>query len=264
MPKTIFALIIGLTMFLTENLNAQDLILDDEPQNAPLPIQIVDFPTAATLSRGTFTVELDAFGNGGIISYIDIGLHDRFMLGISYGGEGILGHEDADWYERPNYLVKLRILDEKLRFPSIAVGFHSQGTGPYDEDLERFRFKAPGFFVVFSKGYRALNWLAGVHGGVHYNPLEDDIDKDDDVSFYGGFDIVLNNSVSMVTEYQVALNDDRSGNPYGRGRGYLNAGLIWKFSERLELGAIFKDLLNNSRATESITRELRITYSESF
>jgi len=251
-------------MLFAHELNAQDLVMEDAAEEAPTPIRIVDFPTAGTLTRGTFTVQLDAFGNGGIINYINIGLHNRFMLGISYGGEGILGHEETDWFERPNYLIKLRILDERLRFPSIAVGFESQGNGPYDEDLERFRFKAPGFYVVVSKAYRALNWLAGVHGGVYYNPLEDDIDRDDDISFFGGFDIVLNNSVSLVTEYQAALNDDRSGNPYGRGRGYLNAGIIWKFSEELELGAVFKDLLNNSRSTESITRELRITYTESF
>lgn len=232
--------------------------------NYGVPFKLVDFPTAATLPRASFNVEIEAFSGGGMLGMINIGLHNRFTLGISYGGMAVLGDEKAVWYDRPEFLVKMLIIDENLSFPAIAIGFESQGTGFYDKDLDRYRFKAPGFYLVASKGYRTYNWESGLHAGMNINTLEDDHDKDDDISFFAGFDITFNNSVSLTGEYQAALNDNKSSSAYGRGRGYLNLGFHWNFFDRLSLGAVFKDLLNNTRGTNSFTRELRIIYSENF
>jgi hypothetical protein len=63
-------------------------------------------------------------------------------------------------------------------------------------------------------------------------------------------------------EYDMALNDDKSSQLYGKGRGYLNMGLKWFFSENLEIEAIFKNLLNNRRGVNSFGRGLRLTYVE--
>ncbi len=263
MPKRLTTFLIGLFMFFAGESFAQDADLSPLP-DVPSPNKLVDFPTAGTLPRASFNVELDAFSGGGILSFINIGLHDRFTLGISYGGVGILGDDEPDWHKRPEYKVKLRLIDENVSFPGIAVGFESQGTGLYDDDLDRYQFKAPGFYLVVSKGYRAYNWVSGIHAGINMNPIEDDVDDDDDPSFFGGFDVTFNNNLSLVGEYQAALNDNSDDSEYAKGRGYLNMGFLWTFSDRLQLGAIFKDLLNNSRVTNSIIRELRITYTERF
>ncbi len=263
MPKRRVTFLIGLFMFIASNIIAQDADLNPLPDVAT-PDKLVDFPTAGTLPRASFNVELDAFSRGGILSFINIGLHERFTLGISYGGTGILGDQDPDWNKRPEYKVKLRLIDESYAFPAIAIGFESQGTGFYDDDLDRYQFKAPGFYLVASKGYRAYNWVSGIHAGAHINTLEDNGDGDDDPSFFVGFDITFNNNLSIVGEYQAAFNDNSDSSPYGTGRGYLNMGVLWTFSDQLQLGAIFKDILDNSGVTESITRELRITYMERF
>jgi hypothetical protein len=263
MPKKLGLLTLGILMFFAVNSFSQNVDLEPSA-NVAVPFKLVDFPTAGTLPRASFDVEIDAYSGGGILSYINIGLHDRFMLGISYGGEGILGDGDVEWNERPDYLVKLRLVDENIAFPAIAVGFESQGTGIYNDSLERYQFKAPGFYMVVSKGYRTLSWVSGVHAGVNLNTIEDSKDGDNDISFFAGFDITFNRNLSLVGEYQAALNDDGGDSPYGRGRGYLNFGVTWTFSDRLQLGAIFKDLLINTRVAESITRELRITYTERF
>jgi hypothetical protein len=267
MPKQLIIFLIGLIMIFTSNSFSQDFADMTPLPKVPLPNRMVDFPTAGTLPRASFDVRIDAFSEGGILGSIDIGLHNRFMIGISYGGEGVLGESNVNWNERPEYLVKLMLIDENVGFPAIAVGFESQGTGFYDVDFNRYRFKAPGFYAVLSKGYRTYNWVSGLHLGVNVNPLEDDKDKDDDISFFGGFDITFNNNLTFVGEYQTAFNDNIKGlEDYnnGRGNGYLNFGIKWTFSEKLELSAIFKDLLNNIRGTNSITRELRITYLEKF
>jgi hypothetical protein len=264
MPKKFLIILIGFTMLFASNSLSHAQNLGGDFPRVPLPSKLVDFPTAATLPRASFNVELDAFSNGGLLSMISIGLHKRFMIGISYGGEGVLGNEKADWFERPEYMVKLMLIDENLGFPAVALGFESQGHGFYDDVLNRYRFKAPGFYLAVSKGYQTFNWVSGIHAGINMNPIEDDGDGDDDFSFYGGFDITFNNNLTILGEYQGALNDDKSGSGYGRGRGYLNAGFKWTFSNKLELAAILKDLLNNTRGISSITRELRITYMERF
>lgn len=263
MPRKLVLLTLGIVMFFSANSFGQDIDLEPVP-NVAVPIKLVDFPTAATLPRASFDVELDAYSAGGILSYINIGLHNKFMIGISYGGERILGDRKPEWHDRPDYLVKVRLIDESLTFPAIAVGFESQGTGIYNDSLERYQFKAPGFYVVVSKGYRTYNWVSGLHAGINLNTIEDNKDNDDDLSFFGGFDITFNNNLSLVGEYQAALNDDGDSSPYGRGRGYLNMGVMWTFSDQMQLGAILKDLLNNTRVSRSITRELRIVYTERF
>jgi hypothetical protein len=263
MPKKLVLFTLGMIMFFAANSLSQNADLEPAA-NFAVPFKLVDFPTAGTLPRASFDVELDAYSEGGILGYINIGLHNRFMLGISYGGERILGDGNVEWHERPDYLVKVRLVDESITFPAIAVGFESQGTGIYNDSLERYQFKAPGFYLVLSKGYRTLSWVSGVHAGINLNTIENSKDNDDDISFYAGFDITFNRNLSLVGEYQAALNDDGGNSLYGRGRGYLNMGAIWTFSDRMQLGAIFKDLLDNSRASESITRELRIIYTERF
>lgn len=264
MPKKLLFIIIGFTMLFASNSLSQTSNSGLGYPRIPLPSKLVDFPTAATLPRASFNMELDAFSNGGLLSLINIGLHKRFMIGISYGGEGVLGSGKTDWHKRPEYMVKLMLIDENLGFPAVALGFDSQGHGFYDDELDRYRFKATGFYIAVSKGYQTFSWVSGIHAGINMNPIEDDVDRDDDFSFYGGFDITFNNNLTILGEYQGALNDDISGGSYGRGRGYLNAGFKWTFSDRLELAAIFKDLLNNTRSVSSITRELRITYMERF
>ncbi len=52
---------------------------------------------------------------------------------------------------------------------------------------------------------------------------------------------------------QQVANDDKGGNGFGRGRGYLNMSVKWLYSENLELEAVFKNLLNNREETNSFT-----------
>ncbi len=94
--------------------------------------------------------------------------------------------------------------------------------------------------------------------------LEDDVDKDDDVSIYLGTDLQLQNDLLLVAEYDLALSDNRDTERSGKGWGYLNVGIRWIFSERLEIGFDMENLIGNRNDTTNPTRGLRITYLEFF
>lgn len=227
------------------------------------PRELIDCPTAATLPRASFDFRLRTSSDGALIAQTHIGLHRRFTLGISYGGERVLGEGTADWYDDVAFIVKYQILRETIFSPAIALGFDGQGSGRYFSDLKRFMYKSKGFYVVASKGYQTYQWASGLHVGLNYS-LESDGDKDDDVNFYLGADLSLQNDVLLVAEYDLGLNDNKEEDYSGKGWGYFNVGLRWIFSERLELGLDFQNLFNNRRDTNSFTRSLRITYMEFF
>ncbi|HIG51191.1 MAG TPA: hypothetical protein EYQ17_02845 [Candidatus Marinimicrobia bacterium] len=71
-------------------------------------------------------------------------------------------------------------------------------------------------------------------------------------------------------EYDAALNDNLGGGDYalnditfGKGKGYLNAGIRWAMSPNLMLEINFNDINQNTNS-EYTNREIKVMYSESF
>ena len=226
------------------------------------PRELIDCPTASSLPRASFDFRLRTTSNGALISQTHIGLHRRFSLGLSYGGERILGEGTANWYDEVAFMVKYQLLRETYVSPAIALGYDGQGYGRWFAELDRFMYKSKGLYLVVSKGYQTYQWASGLHFGVNWS-LEDG-DGDDDVNFFLGADLSLQNDVMLVAEYDLALNDNREEEHSGRGWGYLNVGLRWISSERLELGIDLQNLFDNRLDTNSFTRGIRITYLEFF
>lgn len=234
------------------------------------PRWLVDMPTAGTLPRASFDVAIRLYPNGGALGMIDIGLSNRLQLGISYGGEGVISNRSADWNPDINFNIKMRLVDEMEYFPAITGGFCSQGFGAWSDSLNRYTYKSRGFFAVASRSFYFYNWTAGWHFGVNYS-LEGDIDEDNSINAFGGFDATFQYNLAFVIEYDGGLNDNKStlpgGGPNdfgGKGRGYLNTSLRWLFTDNLELELMLKDLLTNRRESSTFTREIRITYIENF
>lgn len=225
------------------------------------PRRMIDAPTAGTLRKGSFDTELRAFPNGGMLGILQIGLTDRWQIGISYGGSEVISSNDPSWNPRMQFLTKLQIISESISFPGVAVGFEDQGFGLWVDSLNRYQIKSKGFFVVGSKGYRGTSFTSSIHGGLSYSREDDD---DDDISFFFGADMVFDNNVGFVSEFDMALNDDRTPRSLGKGRGYLNAGVRWMLLDRIFVEGVLKDLLQNRRDTDTFGRELRLLYFESF
>lgn len=227
------------------------------------PRNLIDAPTAWTLPRGCFDVVLRVYPEGGILGATSIGLSDHFMIGVSYGAEGIIAEKEPNWNPRIEFSVKLKLIDEAYYLPAFAIGYISQGYGSYSDSDERYAYKSKGFYGVLTRSLYLYDWSVGGHAGVNFT-MEDKGDDDNDPTLFFGIDTQFSNDVAMLAEYDLALNDDSSDLGYGRGRGYLNVSIKWLYSENLELEAIFKNLLNNRRGVNSFSRGLRFTYVEYF
>jgi hypothetical protein len=234
---------------------SQDTATEYESQD------LIDQPTAGMLERGQYGFSVRFYPYGGALGSIRAGLFNRFMIGVSYGGRNIIGRGEPDMNELPGVLIKYRLFEE-TDLPALAIGFDSQGYGLWLDPKNRYEIKAKGLFAVASKNF-GLGWLGtlGLHGGLNYNAFE----GDDDANMTGffGFDKSINEEISVVGEYDLAL-DDNSPQAIGKNRGYLNAGLKWTFARQLGLEFNFKDILENQKDINSISRELRITYAETF
>lgn len=222
---------------------------------------LIDQPTAGSLEKGEYGFDLRFYPDGGELACMKVGLFDRFMLGVSYGGRNLIGRGEVEWNELPGVLIKYRLFEETV-LPALALGFDSQGYGTWSDSLDRYEIKAKGLFAVLSKNFSVAGLgTLGLHAGVNYNTFEDEDDRS--LNGFTGFDKSLNDQIAVLAEYDLAL-DDNNRSALGRERGYLNAGLRWVFARQLGIEFSFKDILENRRDVSSISRELRITYVETF
>lgn len=233
-----------------------------EEQMLAAPEHLIDNPTAGTLKKGYFDVTLRVFGNGGVLTGTDIGLSNRFQVGINYGAESLLGENDPIWNPRIGFQVKLQLMQERWSMPAIALGFIDQGYGAYIDDYDRYTIKSKGFYGVISKNFYTLNVATGFHGGINRS-LEDN-DGGDSPDLFFGWDFHYNQDVSILLEYTAALNDRKADSPVGKGRGYLNLGVRWEFVRQLVMEVDLTDLLGNKKGTDQFGREIRIVYVEAF
>ena len=225
------------------------------------PSRLIDCPTAGVVPRGSFDTAAFMFHGGGLICKFDIGLITNFSLGVSYGAMNVIGNGEVDWNKRAGVTLKLRIINESMAWPALVVGFDSQGYGAYHRSLDRFGIKSKGLYVVVSKSIGILSGF-GVHGGA--NRSFEGSDDDEDISFFTGFDFALTDQLALLGEYDLGLNDNRENDSFGRGEGYLNAGIRLALSEQFFVEFDMKDLLENREDPERLNREIRIVYREYF
>ena len=258
--------ILAAGLLLSAGSRAQEDLIDNGHTLYDIPPRtLVDMPTAGTLPRGTFNIGLRLYAQGGALGYTDIGLSNRLMLGISYGGTKIVSNDNPDWNPRIAFNLKFRVVDEMEVFPAITVGFSDQGHGPFISEWDRFLFKSRGFYAVTSRSFYFYKWTSSWHFGVNYS-REYKEDDDKDVNIFAGFDATFNYNLALLLEYDAAFNDDAGDIPEisGKGRGYLNLSVKWLFAANLEMEVFAKDLLINRREANSFSRGLRIIYIDSF
>ena len=236
-------------------------------QSYPPPSSLITLPTAGTLQRGSFALEMRIQKFGGLTSSISVGLTDRFQLGISYGSANLIGDDSLIWYPKPETNLKYLLIDESETSPGISLGIDTQGLGKFNpgDSLMRYDTKALGLFAVASKNWVTPLGNLGWHFGSNYNFVETN-DNDKDVNFFMGFDIEFNPELSIMLEYNAALNENNMTSKniaISRG-GYLNAGVRWTFVERLHIEMDFNNLMFDKKKVDYFNREIKITYIEYF
>lgn len=229
----------------------------------PQPTDLITIPTAGVVPRGAYLADVRFFDEGGILAGISVGISSRFMFGVSYGGNQIIGDQKVLLNKQPGVEVKYRIVNEDAKIPAVMVGFNSQGYGSYIDSLKRYETKGKGFYLVASKNYNFLGNL-GIHAGINYNPLETE-DGDKDPSFFIGLDKDINPEITILCEYDAALNDNETNEiSLGKGKGYLNAGVRWQLVQHFHIEIDFNNILLNRKNIDYLNRELKITFVEFF
>jgi hypothetical protein len=231
----------------------------------PPPTNLVTIPTAGTLVRGSFSLDMRVQKDGGFSTGLKVGITDRFQFGMSFGASNLIGDDSLKWYPHPEVNIKYRLIDETKSMPGIAIGLNSQGYGAYNEILERYEVKAYGLYAAASKNWATPLGNMGIHVGVNQNFLEI-LDQDEDQSLFMGIDLEFNPELSLLVEYNAALNEnDMKAEDIAINRGgYLNAAVRWTFVERLHIEMDFNNLLFNEDKVDYFNRELKIIYIEYF
>lgn len=269
--KTILFAFMGLAMvtpLMAQELDSKGAADDMQPPTVERR-ELIDVPTAGVLQKGQYEVGLRLFDNGGLLANINVGITNRFMIGIAYGGERIVGSGEVNFNPLPGVDVRYRLIDESMIGPAVTIGFSSQGYGPWIKRvptdtatarINRYTHKSRGLFAVASKNYKFLG-TTGFHGGISWATHEKK-DKDNQPTIFVGMDKSLNNELSAVAEYDIALNDNK--NIIGHGRGYLNVGAKFNFNNSFLFEVLMRDVLNNSKDFGKFAREVRLSFVTSF
>ena len=128
-------------------------------------VRLGDNPTAGLVDKGRGAVEMRMFPEGGLVGQLQAGIMRRLTIGLSFGGEGVIGNDPIDWYPRVEAAARYRVLEESEALPAFAVGYETQGYGPRAGD--RYQVKSKGFFVAASKNYVSGFGQFGVHAGIN-------------------------------------------------------------------------------------------------
>ena len=236
-------------------------------QTYPPPTNLVSVPTAGTLVRGSYAMQMRVQKNGGLTSSLSVGITDRFQFGLSFGSANLIGDDSLEWYPRPEANLKYRLIDETTSMPGLSIGLDTQGQGQFNEadTLMRYDVKAMGIYAAASKNWVTPLGNLGLHMGTNYNFTEVN-DGDKDINYFFGFDMEFNPELSILLEYNAALNEnDMTAETMSISKGgYLNAAIRWTFVERLHIEMDFNNLLFDNDKVDYFNRELKITYIEYF
>lgn len=225
------------------------------------PLEIIDLPVAGILSHGDYAIGLRIYPNGGVLGDFSVGVFNRFLAVLYYGGENVIGEGDVNWNPQLGLDVRLRIVEENFILPGIAVGINTQGYGGFKDKTDRYAIKSRGIYVVSSRNYVTIFGDIGVHAGTNLSFERDDNDKD--LNFFGGTNVSIKNRAEILLEYDLAINDNEDLSE-GSNNGYFNAGIRFIISNNFHLTFQFKNLFENTKSRKDFGREIRIEYRNSF
>jgi hypothetical protein len=243
LKTTILAIAAVLALYIAAG--AQTLSTPATGNVAPIlqPRDMVDLPTAGLPLRAGFYVGCDVYSEGAMLVSLGVGFARYFSFGISYGGLGVIGSGDPDMDPEPGVQLKARLIDESLVMPALAIGFDSQGRGPYVDSLGRYLVKSRGIYAVASKNWDLMGPLS-LHGGINYS-LEDEEDNDPNLFF--GIIKSFSGFLDVAAEYDFALNDNEGAGAFIEKRGYLNASVAWHVNENFSLALEVRDIASKDR-----------------
>jgi len=208
----------------------------------------IDQPVPISLAHAEYFISGRLWGNGGMMMRFGLGLWDRLTLGMSYGGNSILGEQKPRFFDRyrPDFQARVAILQEQGYTPNLVLGFETQG---YDDcSLQVYQVREKGGYLCAGKTVDVIRTHCQL--GLNY---------------WGGFDgflalnTLLPGKVELMLEYDPAFNDpNEEGRPH---TGFLNFGVGWTIAERVRMVLGLRDILGYKSETR-LNRILEISYNE--
>ena len=217
----------------------------------------IDQPVPISLAHAEYYVSARLWGDGGIMMRFGIGLFDRVTLGMSYGGDYIIGNSTPRFFNRdpyrPEFQARLAILQEQGYVPNVMLGFESQG---YDECIEtEYQVREKGVYLCAGKTIDAirthcqlgLNYWKSTGSGTGFDG-------------FAALNTLLPGNAELIAEYDPAFNDHDEGLKH---RGFLNFGIGWTFAEKIRMVVALRDVLGNLDETR-LNRTLELSINEHF
>jgi hypothetical protein len=217
---------------------------------------LVDLPTAHGLPRGGYSLSIRVAPGGGVVGGLRVGVTSYVGLGVTYGAGNAIGTGEPDWNDRLEFDVKLRVADERQAIPAIAVGYDSRGYGAEIQD-GGYEKASEGFYLVATKTLPFSDyWQAslGIARTLEVKRVRPDV--------FAGLTARFSQEFSVVAEYHLGI--DRLHDDDDSKTGYLNGGLRWVFSDRLELDVYFRNLVGPRGSPERSSRSLQFVFYDSF
>ncbi|HTW90397.1 MAG TPA: hypothetical protein VMH22_01630 [bacterium] len=209
----------------------------------------IDQPVPISLAHAEYYIGGRVWGSGGIMMRVALGLFDRVTLGMSYGGDSILGAGKPKFFDRyrPDVQARIAVLQEQGYVPNLVLGFESQG---YDDcDSQKYSVREKGGYLCVGKTLDVIDTHCQL--GVNY---------------WGGFDgflalnALLPGSAELMLEYDPAFNDHDKAL---RHRGFLNFGIEWTVADRVRMVVGLRDILGNLPTTR-LNRVLDVSLNNHF
>lgn len=217
---------------------------------------IVDMPTAGVIPKDDYSVDMIYFENGGIAFTFNYGLWRNFNIGGAISAMNLVGTQEITLQNVPSVLVKYRFVNETIEVPAIVVGLSTRGTGIYHNSSNRFEIASPGVFLAMSKSFLWEVGAIAVHGGINYS-LENTTD-DFFVNYYAGVEQALGNRFAVNVEYNSGAFEWKDGRT--RGRGFLHSSLRYSLGYGFTMQLQLRDLLNNFKNSDKISRYFGIEW----
>jgi hypothetical protein len=210
----------------------------------------VDQPVPISLAHAEYYLSGRLWGSGGIMMRFGLGLFDRVTLGMSYGGDSVLGAGSPKLFDRyrPDFQARIAILQELGYVPNLVLGFESQG---YDDCIhQEYQVREKGGYLCAGKTVDVIRTHCQL--GVNY---------------WGGFDCflatntLLPGSIELMLEYDPAFNDpNEEQRPH---YGFLNFGVGWTIAEKVRMVLALRDILGYKSETR-LDRTLEISINDRF
>jgi hypothetical protein len=224
------------------------------------PIYLIDAPTAGLLGHGEYHIQGRLGPESAILMGFRIGIRNRAHVGVSFGMQNVFSYDEISINDQVGFQIRVRLIEEQDR-PAFALGFNSQGSGPYTEDLERYERKSKGFYAVISRNWQTAGGQLSLHGGANYSLETQD---EDNATLFAALDFEVIPGLEFILDFDAALNDNKDDTEFGGGGVYLDGAIRVTYGEQLALMLVFRDLTQNFRPERSVGREFEVAFVDLF